>query len=204
MEIGNEWTVLNLGVRFRQSRAAAWENPSSLSGTFAFGLCHGTASPLGSASPVHFVGVRSGSAWTRQNGQNWWAVGWEMLTAATTETVHSSGSDGLARVSKREDDYSSAWYVRFTKEGATLKLDLFIPTGFNSPTEFDFTVQLDRAKWNRSVNNHDTYREFSAEIPFDEGLGALDSVNVFSSLPNFVTNQLRGVEWLSIRAVRLE
>lgn len=206
MEIGHEWTVLNLGVRFRQARALAWANPATLSGLVGFGLCHGTEQPYGEVEPKHFVGLKSAGSWARLSGRNWWQTGWNIFTCLAGEDLsHGSGSDGTLRVSETEDEQATAWYLRFTKDGGTIRVEAFLPTGLNSPTEFDFLMQLDREKWNRSVNNHESYREFALEADFDEDLfGRLDSVNVFSTLPHFVSNQLRSIEWLSVRAVRIE
>lgn len=84
-------------------------------------------------------------------------------------------------------------------------MDLFLPTGANAPTEFDFEVQLDREKWKSSVNNHDTYREFTLTVPSNEAiLGALDSVNIFSNLADHVSSQLKAIDWVSVKAVRIE
>lgn len=205
MEVGTNWTILNLGIRLRQARDGQWINPATLNKHFAFGLCTGTAKPYGSAEPHHFLGVRSRSNWTRVQALNWWQVGWNIFQSARTEEWdHATGIDGTLRVSRDEDAYASAWYLRYTKKGGTITVDLFLPTGINTPTEDDFLMQMDRERWNPSVNNHDTYRQFSAEVPFDLGLGELDSVNIFGEPQNFVSNQLRGMEWLSVRAVRIE
>jgi hypothetical protein len=212
MQIGNDWTVLNLGVRFRQKRSGAWINPRTAFHRFAFGLCHGTEAPYGSTQPEHFVGVRSSLPLVRDSNNNFWRSGWELITVARSdEYVHLESDQtttGRLRVSLEDDNLSSAWYLRFTRNSETsITLDLFTPTKsaiVSSPTEEDFLTQLDREKWNQSVNNHGSYAEFSSGIHFDPSLGGLDSVNIFSDLPNFTSNQLRAVEWLSVNAVRID
>jgi hypothetical protein len=208
MEVGTDWTVLNVGVMFRQSRIANWDTPSALGGRkVGFGLCAGTSAPVGTASVRHFVGVRTASDWVRSQVHYWWSTGWQVFSAAgASETIAASGSGATLRVSERGDGLCSAWYARFSRIGQSqMRVELFLPTGANSPTLFDFEVQLDRAVWKRSVNNHCTYEETAFTVEAKEViLGALDSVNIFSNLHDHVSSQLRGIEWLAVKAVRLE
>lgn len=85
-----------------------------------------------------------------------------------------------------------------------MQLDLFLPEGRNVPSEDDFLMQMERDKWKTSVNNHDTYREESIQISVNEAsLGSLDSVNLFSTIPDYVARQLKGIQWVSVKALRL-
>lgn len=139
--------------------------------------------------------------------RNWWTAGWQLFTGkASGNTIHQSGTTATLRVSEPEDSECSAWYLRFTKLGSSqMRLELFAPEGLNAPDEYDFLVQEDRHAWKSSVNKHDTFAEFELETAVDENtFGSLDTVNVFSNMPNYVSEQLRGIEWVSIRALRLD
>lgn len=96
--------------------------------------------------------------------------------------------------------------MRFVRlGGGSIRADTFLPEAENCPTEEDFQIQLDREEWTTSVNNHDTYVETETTFTVDEAtFGAFDSVNVFSNLPNYVSEQLRGIEWLSVLYVATE
>lgn len=86
-----------------------------------------------------------------------------------------------------------------------MRLQAFLPTAADSPTEKDFLKQMGRARWQTNVNNHSSYRETSVDVGFDEAAyGALDCFNLFSNLKEFVTSNLRGIEWSAARAVKLE
>lgn len=124
-----------------------------------------------------------------------------MKTVNDVDTTESSGAEGTVRVSD-DDNFSSSWYARFTKLEDSIRVDLFLPTGADSPNAFDFETQLFREQWNRCVNNHSTYEEFSATIAVESQ--DFDSVNIFSNIDSFDTQQLRSVEWLGVRAVRIE
>lgn len=206
--IDRYWTKLNVGVFFRQRRRATWNWPTTLAGRkVAFGLCSGTASPYGVASPTHFIGVRTNTPWTRLTTSNWWTTGWKLIThAGSTETVHTSGSDGTMRVSSASDWRASAWYLRFTRTSATdIKLELFVPTGRNEPTQFDFEEQLDRSTYQVNVNNHSQYAAYSATFTHNEvGLGYLNAFNICSDLDDIETAELGGVEWLDVKAVMIQ
>lgn len=209
LEVGSNWNVLNVGIRFRQSRIQTWSGPSDLNGfTVGFGLCSGTVSPYGTSDPDHFVGVRSRvEPWTRDGSRNWWNTGWNLFKSESGAGVTSiaSGSFGTLRVSVPTETISSAWYLRFTRSELTMKVDVFMPDSRDTPDEFDFEQQLERAKWLPSVNRHGSYQEFSLPISVNESsFGELDSVNLFSDIPNFVSSDLRGIEWVSVRAVRLD
>lgn len=126
-----------------------------------------------------------------------------MTASGSEEQVIASGADGSLRVAPSDDDSGSCWYIRFTK-GETLTLTLFLPTSGTKPSEEAFDRQAECLEWNYSVGGHSSYREFITTVPFDPSAGELDSVNLFSNLPFFVTNQLRAIEWLNVRAVRLD
>lgn len=86
-----------------------------------------------------------------------------------------------------------------------MRAETFLPEAENCPTEEDFQIQLGREDWSTSVNNHDTFVETETTFSIDEAtFGVLDSVNIYSTLPNYVSEQLRGIEWVSIRAVAIE
>lgn len=202
MEIGNEWETLNLGAMLRQHRPGDWTNPEAMTAEVGFGLCRGTVKPLGVAEPDYFVGLITDSPWERLGSRNWWLAGWRLATIYLgEETVHVRGSGLALRVSEREDGFASAWYLRYRRDGGSMTVELYLPGGPASPTENDFLVQLDRETWQRSVNNHDGYSQVSVVVPV---LDNLDSVSLLSGLPNFATNQLRAVEWLAVRALRIE
>lgn len=127
-------------------------------------------------------------------------------TTAGGRSLIGRAGDATLRLSESDDCRSSAWYVRLVRlGGGNMRAETFLPTEENCPTEEDFKLQLDREEWSTSVNNHDTYTETETTFSFDEAaFGALDSVNIFSTLPNYVSEQLRGIEWVSIRCVAVE
>lgn len=207
MGVGTNWTTLNVGAMLRQRRDSEWGGPNAVSGfKFALGLCSGTVSPYGVTTPAHFVGLISNTAWARYGIYNLWDTGWKISTVAgATQTNHDSSSSGLTlRASEREDLYSTAVYLRFTKSGSNVTVTLFAPTGPNYPTKDDFRSQVRRDKFSTSIPNHDTYQESEATFALDQaGKGFLDSVNIMSSVPNYAVSALSGVEFLAISAVKL-
>lgn len=119
-------------------------------------------------------------------------------------TTYSTGTDGKLRISDTDDRRCSAWYLRFTKQGATMLLELFLPTGKNEPLPTDFAKQMGRAIWLTSVNNHVGYRKVTVSFAFNEAYrGVLNAFNIFSNVPNYVSYELRAIEWAEVKAVRL-
>jgi hypothetical protein len=208
LALGSLWTSLNVGVRLRHSRAGAWTSPTVLSGSrrLGFGLCSGSSNPYGSASPTHFVGLRTGSTnWGRLAGTNWWECGHRLVTrAGATETTHSSSATGTLRTAERAEESFSAWYLRLTRlPGDLALLEAFLPTGPDAPTAADFEAQMRREVWKADVSNHSSYREFSIEIALDEAtLGTLDTVNIFSDITD-LAGDMRGIEWADVRVERV-
>lgn len=201
MEVGNEWATLNLGVMLRQHRPGSWTYPEDITAEVGFGLCKGTAKPLGVAEPDYFVGLISDAPWTRLGSRNWWLADWRLATVYRgEETVHVRGSDLALRVSERADDLASAWYIRYRRDGQSMTVEMYLPGGTASPAEGDFLTQLDRETWQRNVNNHDGFSQVIVVVPV---LDDLNSVSLLSGLPNFTTHELRGIEWLAVRALRI-
>lgn len=202
--VGSNWTVLQMGVRFRHKlKAPPWTGPFTLAGKrVGFGLCSGTANPYRSASTTHFVGVSTGiGTWTRVAAGNWWTTGYRVFRQVTaTETLIDSGSIGTLRVSGA-DDLCSAWYCRFEKLSSTsMAFDLYVPNGNNSPGEDDFVAQLRSEDWRNSLNNHAGYQQFASTGTVNEAAGALDTINIFSDILDNEARQLGSVEFLSVRA----
>lgn len=201
--IGDRWSTINLGVRVRELRHDD-SYTANLSGNIGFGLCSGISDPFGTVNPSHFLGVRTTGDWTRYSVSNWWQTGWETITGTPSGNVqHTSGTEGTIRVSLATDTIASAWYLRLQKlGGGIISMSLFLPTDNSDVRADDFELQLNRSVWNTSVKNHSAYREIVTSVAVDEGsLGPLDTFNIFSPLPDFVTSQLRGVEWLSAESV---
>jgi len=208
MRVGTNWTVINLGARFRQSKVSAWSSPEILTGTrtVGFGLCSGTSNPYSSSAPFRVLAVRTASPWTRLSGRSWWTTGWELFeVGADGEVQHGSGSGATLRVSLESEAEASAWYTRFTKTGAgSVRVDLFLPTSASAPTEEDFKTQLARARFTQYVSNHQSYVQTTLNLEVDPlMLNSLDSVNIFSNITNYVSTELRGIEFLGIRSVRM-
>lgn len=208
MLVGAEWSSLNVGVRLRQIRGASWDAPDTLTGSlrWGFGLCAGTSAPFGSERPAHFLGIQSASPWDRSGISSFWEFGSRVVSAELGKTnTKASGPIGTLRVSQTTDTRCSAWYARYTKlDASTIRINIFVPTGRNVPTESEFLLQMEREQWQTNVANHDTYEEFEEEIAVDENTyGDLDSVNLFSNVPNYTSEQLRGIEWVSVKALRL-
>lgn len=202
--VGSNWTVLQMGIRFRHKlKAPPWTGPFTLAGKrVGFGLCSGTANPYRSASTTHFVGVSTGiGTWQRVASGNWWQTGYRVFRQVTaTETLIASGSVGTLRVSGA-DDLCSAWYCRFEKLSSTsMGFDVFVPNGNNSPGEADFLAQLQSDDWRNSLNNHAGYQQFSSTGTVNEAAGALDTLNIFSDILDNEARQLGSVEFLSVRA----
>lgn len=168
-----------------------------------FGICHGTTAPCGSATPKHFLGVKTSDSWTRDG--HWWESGFEAIRSVNgTDTVLESG-DARFRISE-DDTFASAWYLRFTKLNAgSMRVELFLPNGSESPNSSDFDFQLQRETFNECVNNHRSYRLFSIDAAISEtNNGTLNAVNIFSNVETFDTETLRPIEWLEVKAVRIE
>lgn len=198
---------MNIGIRLRQRRGGAWTWPLDLAGarTVGFGLCSGTSAPYGSAVPTHFIGVRTGANWARVEDSNWWDAGWVAITrAGGTETQHGTG-DCTLRVGLALEASASAWYMRLTKTSATtMRMTLFLPTGQSTPSRAAWKKQLGNSVWQQSVDGHQDYRETVLNFASNEaGLGTLTALNVFSNLANIVTSQLRGIEVLDLKGVRI-
>lgn len=209
MEIGGDWEVLNLGMLFRQRRPGPWGWPDTMAPNrrVGFGLCCDADRPFGGvAPPVHFLGIRTQSSWTRSGLTNWWDTGWELTFASVVDTqTLGSGSGATLRVGAQGDDGGTAWYMRLTRSSGDLQVDLFLPTGHDSPQLFDFETQMERSTWKSSVNRHSTYRQTSLLIEDKQDiLGELGAFNVFSNLRTSVSQELRAVELLAVKAVRLE
>lgn len=69
MAVGSDWTKLRIGMRVSSRRSTAWSSPPY----FYFGLCAGLEAPPGSATPNHFVGIRSsGVNWDVSSGNPSW------------------------------------------------------------------------------------------------------------------------------------
>lgn len=163
---------------------------------------------MGPALPAQYaLGLRTSGSWTRDGLTNWWETGWEIVASkpSGTETL-ASGTGATMRVSAPGDDGATAWYARLTRlDWGQMRLEAFLPTGQDSPNLFDFEVQMDRRVWKPSVNEHSTYRQTTLIFDHQEAsLGTLDSMNIFSNLAYSVSQELRAVEWLAVKAVRLE
>src|SRR5574341_1187227 len=81
MNMGSNWTKLNVGMRLR-NRLVGSTNPTSKAGQIYFGLCNGTTAPVGSATPAHFIGVKNNYdpwLWTSVANTSW-TVGWRITS----------------------------------------------------------------------------------------------------------------------------
>ena len=195
-------------VRHTKS-AAVWNWPLTLaSRSMGFGLCSGTASPYGVASPANFIGMKTAATWNRLNLSQYWTVGWQLITRrAATETVITSGADGTLRVGGATEWQQSAWYLRFRRAGTSaIGVQLFLPTG-PDPVDFkDFDKQMRLTNYSTSVNRHSGFSQVASVTidPQEATYGYLDTFNIFSNPPVETTAELSGVEWCEVKAVLLE
>jgi len=116
----------------------------------------------------------------------------------------ATGTYGTLRVSVETDVIASAWYLRITREDENRGLiELFVPSGRDTPTEQDFERQLKREVWNTSVPRHTSYREMTVRTDLNEAAyGALNAFNMFTDIENYVATDLAGIQWVSTRADR--
>lgn len=170
-------------------------------------MCSGIIAPYGTATPSNFVGMTSSPNGDRTSVANWWECDCSVITADPSgETVISSGGSNVLRVSEPSDGLCSAWYIRFAKTDDGITMTLFLPSGQDSPTESDFDRQLARSVFSKYINNHSSYRETVVEVPpiDEDSLGFLDTVNIFSSIKNYASSELRGIEFLSVKTFMID
>lgn len=192
--LGDDWEVLSVGVMLRQKRSGTWTAPSALSSPpiLAFGI--GAISDTG----VRYGVQTTPSAWSRLSGPlNWWSMTFEVpeFGAISNPNTTLRVSDG--------GELASAWYLRFTKlDGGGMRLETFMPSDGASPTVDEFIDQLDTEEWQRNIGNHTGYIQNTLEFGGPIAT-ALENIAIVSTAPNYVSEQLRGIEWLAVRAVRM-
>jgi hypothetical protein len=186
MALGNTWTVLNLGVRFRQRRDGEMIDTLTGPPTIAFGICSS-----GDTGPRYGVQTKS-VPWTRMSGPlTWWNVQALVSERGPFDTTLRVAESG---------DIASSWYVRFERISGGLIVTTFLPRTAEGPPQWAFEEQLDQDAWQPSICGHTGYEERQVTLPGSIAT-LLEHVAVRSTALNYVSSTLRAIEWCDIRPV---
>lgn len=177
------------------ARSGTWTHPETLDTppTIQIGVCKITD------TAVRFGIGTSSAAWSRlSNQRNWFEVTVEPVGGGTFGAPRRT-----LRVSK-DDSFATSWYVRFTKlSNGALRISAFTPSDAEGPTEDQFNHQAEQSAWQPSSAGHSGYVESILDL---SGVSTtlLDSICVSSAAPNYVAGQLRAIEWMAVRPVRID
>jgi hypothetical protein len=191
MQLGNDWSAVNLGIRFRQKRAGTWSAPDQLTAppTVSFGLAGD-----GDTGPRYAVQT-TGATWNRMAGPlAWWTV--------PVSVAEIGGPFSAALRVGDSDEIAGAWYVRFTRINGGLIVSAFLPQTMDTPDEAAFADQLDQEDWQTSIFGHTGYVEHRVTVAGPIAT-ILENVGIRSTAPNYVSSALRAIEWSDVRIVRL-
>ena len=136
LDVGSDWTIMRVGMRLSTNRTTSWATPPKL---YA-GLVSGTSAPPGTATPNHFLGLRT-------NASNWNYTSSYSLGLGVWQTTANSVQTGKSELGAESFASSSPSKILYAGVSTTRHTGLFFTIRKSASTwEFEHFIQGN--EWN--------------------------------------------------------